>query len=701
MRIEKIRVEGFRLLEDVEIMLEPTSTVIVGRNNSGKTSLTDVFDRFAGENGPRFRLEDFSAGIRGKFLQARDKRAAGEAPENVLAALPVISVTLTFRYYPENELGALSPFVIDLDPGTTTAIVRLVYGPSLATISHLLEVPPLEGEDDANRHFFRHIREALHKSYSSQVFAVDPTDATNTRSFDGASAVSALLQCGFVGAQRTLDISRHGDTDVIGKLLGTLFQTANSATAAADDQAIAASLKVAVEGIEKQIQDNFDTLLKGLLPALAAFGFPSLNDTELRPETSLNVDGLLSDHTKILYEAMDGVHLPEGYNGLGTRNLIYMLLKLETFHKAYRARLTRPGVHLIFIEEPEAHLHPQMQEVFINQLNEAVKALSEKYPNEPEWQVQFVVSTHSSHIANAAKFDAIRYFLSSREQVETHRRTKVKDFRKGMDSISPQDREFLHQYMTLTKCDLYFADKAILVEGTTERILMPRICRIVDKDLPDASKLARQYVTTIEVGGAYANKFYPLLDFLELKSLVITDLDTVYLDQTTVPAKLKKCPFTQGTRTSNVGIKSWFDEQPGQALTPAVLVTKPVTEKIKNYRRIAYQIPEEGSQDCARSYEDALILANQNIFQLPEGDKAVLAWEQAKGMRKADTALEFALREEDWNVPRYIREGLIWLSEPPPPPTQAPPVGAVAEPGAATEPATVVDAAAEAEAVVA
>jgi len=81
MRIEKVRIEGFRLLEDVEIMLEQKSTVIVGRNNSGKTSLTDVFDRFAGEAGPRFRLEDFSTGIRSKFVAAKALRGGGASPE--------------------------------------------------------------------------------------------------------------------------------------------------------------------------------------------------------------------------------------------------------------------------------------------------------------------------------------------------------------------------------------------------------------------------------------------------------------------------------------------------------------------------------------------------------------------------------------------------------------------------------------------
>ena len=665
MHIEKVRVEGFRLLEDVEIMLQTSSTVIVGRNNSGKTSLTDVFDRFTAEGGAKFRLEDFSANTRGKFLIARDQRKVGEEPEKVLDTLPKISITLTFRYNADEELGPLSPFVIDLDPDTYTAIVKVIYAPIPSAVGSLLDAPSAEDPKNERRQFFRHLKEKLPKCYSAQLLAVDPTDPHNSRELD-IGTLSALLQCGFVSAQRTLDMSRGRDTDVIGKLLGSLFRTASSATATESDQVIVNALKLAVEGIEKQIQEEFDTQLKGLLPALAAFGFPSLNDTELRPETSLNIERLLSDHTKILYEGTDGIHLPEGYNGLGTRNLIYMLLKLEAFHKEYRARATRPGVHLVFIEEPEAHLHPQMQEVFISQLSKAVEKLSEKYPDEPRWQVQFVVSTHSSHVANAAEFDAIRYFLSSYDSANNYRRTNIKDFRKGMDSVPKEDREFLHQYMTLTKCDLYFADKAILVEGATERILMPRICRIVDKELSDTNKLARQYVTTIEIGGSYADKFYPLLDFLELKSLIITDLDSVCLDAS---KRRKKCPTAQGTHTSNVAIRNWFGDND---ISPLQLIAKTTNDKIVKSRRIAYQIPEEGSTYCARSFEDALILANQDSFELEEGDTAALAWKLAKELPKADTALKFALRDEDWNVPRYIKEGLVWLSEPPSPSAEPP-----------------------------
>lgn len=687
MRIQKVRVKGFRLLEDVEIMLEPGSTVIVGRNNSGKTSLTDAFERFAGDGGAKFRLEDFSAGIRSGFFEAKKLREKGEDPGKILAAVPTITITITFVYdTAAPSLGPLSAFIIDLDMDSMIAIAKLEYAPTLSSLQQLLEVADTPEGVDPKVHFMRHLKEAIPKAYSVHVSAIDPTDPANVRRFEGTMHLAALLQCNLVRAQRTLDHAKHGDADVIGKLLSTLFKTASTPTAAAADQQLAAQLKSSVEGIERNVQLGFDTMLKELLPAMNVLGFPSMNDTELRPETSLNVDALLSDHTKVVYAGADGVHLPEGYNGLGTRNLIYMLLQMESYHKLYRARPTRPVTHLIFIEEPEAHLHPQMQEVFIGQLNAAVGKLSAKYPDEPIWQVQFVITTHSSHVANAAPFEAIRYFLNQQPVPTSGRRTKVKDFKKGMAAIPKPDQEFLHQYMTLTKCDLYFADKAILVEGTTERVLMPRLCEIVDRDLYEEHKLAKQYITTVEVGGAYAHLFYPLLDFLELKTLVITDLDAVR-SATRTDRKGKerhvweKCPVASGEKTSNTAIREWFrpaagegegdaEGKPAPDIDLQTLLTKTDTEKLSGYRRIAYQVPEKPESNvCARSYEDAFVLANPERFQLVEGeDQAENAWDIAQDLPKSETALRFAIRETDWNIPRYISEGLKWLSEPPPPP---------------------------------
>lgn len=671
-KLSNVRVDGFRLLESVDIAIEQTTTVIVGRNNSGKTSLTEVFDKFLGEHIGAFRLEDFSAAVRAHFVAAKMARdGADSEPEAVLAALPRIALTLTFTYDgAEADLGPLSPFIIDLDPTCTRAIALLEYSCSLNKLAPLLDLSDYEaGAQNANEVLFRHLRDAIPVAYSIKCFAIDPTDANNRRAFDGTAELKALLQTGFVKAQRTLDMGKRGETDVIGKLLNKLFRTASNLNASQGDQEIAGQLKAAVAGIEQTMQGDFDDQLKGLLPALNSFGFPSLNDTELRPQTQIDVESLLIDNTRILYTGTDGVHLPEGYNGLGTRNLIYILLQLETLHKTYRSTATRPGTHLVFIEEPEAHLHPQMQEVFITQLNEAIATLSEKYPGEPVWQVQFIVSTHSSHLANAAQFDAIRYFLNEPTAAQGVRRTKVKDFRKGANVIRPEDRNFLQQYMTLTKCDLYFADKVILVEGATEKILMPRILKLVDETLAPDAKLCRQYITTMEVGGAHAQVFYPLLDFLELKSLIVTDIDAVRLHP---DGKLRKCPCAESERTSNNALKTWFDDN---MISVAALTAKTPTDKTRRFCRVAYQMPEDGSAHTARSYEDALILANLERFGIANDAAAAQnAFDAAQDFKKSEEAIRFAIIEADWNVPKYIKEGLVWLSEPPPPPDEPPPI---------------------------
>lgn len=213
------------------------------------------------------------------------------------------------------------------------------------------------------------------------------------------------------------------------------------------------------------------------------------------------------------------------------------------------------------------------------------------------------------------------------------------------------------------------------MEGTTERVLMPRICRIVDEDIAPEKRLGRQYITTIEVGGAHAHLFYPLLDSLELKSLIVTDIDAVRVDDTKEKKRAVECPCAIADHSSNTAIRRWFELKKGEQIGIDALTAKTPEDKCTVYRRIAYQIPEDGSVWRARSYEDALILANPAHFQLPaDGDLGTIAWEMAQDLSKSETALRFAIQEQHWTVPGYLREGLAWLAEPPPPPEAAPPL---------------------------
>ena len=369
----------------------------------------------------------------------------------------------------------------------------------------------------------------------------------------------------------------------------------------------------------------------------------------------MDVERLLTNHTKVHYARVNGINLPEAYNGLGARNLIFILLKLLEFFKAFLAQKTAPAVHLIFIEEPEVHLHPQMQEVFIAQLSQIAAEFSKTFNNGRPWPVQFVVTTHSSHMANKAPFDAMRYFLVKPDQSAAKlRSTEIKDLRAGLSGTP--DLDFLHKYMTLTRCDLLFADKAVLIEGISERLLLPKMIEKIDEGQPKGQKLSSQYVSVVEVGGAYAHLFFPLLDFLELPTLVITDLDAT---KANAENKYVACKVSEGERTSNACIKAWFE--PPQ-ISPQELIKKSDLDKTDGILRLAYEVPESQGQPCARSFEAAFILVNPALFDLAtptEND----AWEKAKEEGKSDFALYFAIKQTTWKVPRYIAEGLRWLAQ--------------------------------------
>lgn len=278
------------------------------------------------------------------------------------------------------------------------------------------------------------------------------------------------------------DAAHKDDADqkknnVLGGVLEQLFSTASNSDNS-QDQKIIADLEAAIHNIQQDLDTGFNKQLEALLPTFSKFGYPGLSDPDLRTETILDVEKLLKNHTRVHYAGANGINLPEAYNGLGTRNLIYILLRLLEFYKSYMAQDLTPGMNLIFIEEPEAHLHPQMQEVFIAKLEEIAESFASTFGDLSVWPVQFVVTTHSPHMANKAPFEAIRYFLTHLQDRESNIRTaEIKDLKTGFADTPQSDKDFLHKYMELTGCDLLFADKVVLIEGATERIMFPEIIK--------------------------------------------------------------------------------------------------------------------------------------------------------------------------------------------------------------------------------
>src|SRR3546814_19343254 len=133
----------------------------------------------------------------------------------------------------------------------------------------------------------------------------------------------------------------------------------------------------------------------------------------------------------------------------------------------------------------------------------------------------------------------------------------------------------------------------------------------------------------MEVGGAYAHRFYDLLNFLELRTLIITDIDSVAPNASN---KRVAVPVAQGTFTSNACIKERFSPD----VSPAQLLAKTADEKISAGRRLAYQIPAENGGPSARRFEDAFFLANPELFELGARHRADTAYEQAPHKNKVN-----------------------------------------------------------------
>ena len=249
---------------------------------------------------------------------------------------------------------------------------------------------------------------------------------------------------------------------------------------------------------------------------------------------------------------------------------------------------------------------------------------------------------------------------------------------------------FVKQYVTLNRAELFFADKAILIEGDTERMLIYAMMKKADEfaaQNPEAENhdpLLSQNISVIEVG-AYSHIFATFLGFLGIKTLIITDLDCAKLGENGRPVK---CRFLEGTTTTNASIKHFTHLSNLQDIVP--LCNSPMTLTYDNNTgswnlkengnlRLLFQKEENGYQ--ARSFEDAFICNNlqfiidhKNIFTSlknlgglddspPDFYEIAEMCIDSKTSFALDVLLYGGKENEKWTTPLYIREGLEWLAQ--------------------------------------
>ena len=626
MHLDKISIRNFRLLRRGCIALAESrpATVLVGSNNSGKTSVIEAMRLFFGSGSEGKRrppcLFDLSI-ARHKDFDRIEKRLTGVEKEERRIEInrrfaPRIRLELVFSYDEETpDLVVANELLMNLDPSQNQVALRAEY--SIDSAKDLLVDFAARRKKEQTLSEF--LIDSLDNYYKVHLYKIS-VDRKEAVQLDGNGILKRLLQLDVITAQRYLDDDETNRAAKLSKLIHLHYDQYYKTEEVAGYDEIEDAIRTSAADLTVKYGGAFSRLTS----RLKNFGYPqghTCPDLKIRAE--MNAETIYRDNTRVYYTgehtklggAQETFELPERYNGLGYKNLIFMVLQLESFRAALEARVDdRPRVHIIAIEEPEAHLHPQIQCIFIKEISKALEATDESV-------AQVIISTHSSHIVANSGFEPIRYFRRSRNEVT------IRD----LSALPVEDEEtlkFLRRYVKLTHCDLFFADKAIFVEGQVERLLLPDMLAKCG-DTSSGKTLVRQYVSISEVGGAHVHKFEPLLDFIGIPTLVIADIDTV-------DDARKKCPVDEGVGTSNAALRNWI---PGKKNKDELLAATE-SEKTRRNIRVTYQNTEGGK--CGRSFEEAFIYANIDWLAL-NFDKLEASKGVFKGLTK-ETLVDMAYK---------------------------------------------------------
>ena len=535
MQLRKVQIQNFRSLKSIEVDLEEYLSIIVGKNNSGKTSFLLILERFlSGGHSARFELDDFNIDLQKHLKELLEDKVQLAEPYPMCG----IALRLFIEYGPSDDLANVgNKIIMDLDPENRWIILDFLY--QLAQENLIALKRDFKAHKDKkcgkakgalgflreeHGKYFRVARRSVHFDHLTGVVQED----NYVDLIEENIRIDDVIYFKRINARRSVS---NKDSDRSLSTMSAKIYNAMSSDSGGDE--VFETFKDALTATDVQLDDIYADLFKEVIADVRQFGGVKEGDTEIRIKSTLQHRDMLEENTTVMYgQGMEAHVLPESYNGLGYLNLISIIFEIKILLNEFRrGNLSKPAdINLLFIEEPEAHTHPQMQSIFIKNIKSLV-GRSIRNADGIERPLQTILSTHSAHIVAESDFDDIKYFKKTGGDTRSR---SLKDLQKFYEkSGQPGHYKFLKQYLTLNRSQLFFADKAILVEGDTERILLPAMMRKMDQvDAGEAwiagkhppLALLSQNISVIEVG-AHSHIFEIFLDFIGVKTLIITDID--------------------------------------------------------------------------------------------------------------------------------------------------------------------------------
>jgi len=687
MKINKIKVSNYRLLRDFSIDIEDDLSLIIGKNNCGKTSLLSVMDKFL--NSVKFSSDDFNIDFKDELKRTVETAIPEESYKPI-----GITLKLFIEYDESDNLSNISKLMMDLDPENKMIVLLFEYVLVLDKLKKLKSDFGIFIKEQEKKKVSRDLYDFLRENHADYFSLYKKTIEFNIQDqqendlifIDLEKAKISLkdvINYKFIKANR--DVSNKEPDKSLSSLSSKIYKKIEADEQQQDE---IDKFKDALCDTDDKLGEIYKGLFNDVIEKVKKFGGIKQDDTLIKITSTLQHRELLEGNTTVMYEH-DTHDLPESYNGLGYMNLISMIFEIEILLNEFRrGRTEKPAdINLLFIEEPEAHTHPQMQYIFIKNIKDLLKDGIKRDDGEKR-DLQYILSTHSSHIVVESDFDDIKYLKRENNRVIAKNLSDLeKEYKAGGEE---KNYKFLKQYLTLHRSELFFADKAIFIEGDTERILLPAMMKKVDQENQE-NPLLSQNISIIEVGN-YSHIFDKFIDFIGVKSLIITDIDSAKSDRTKCKINDADAAITTNASLNHFYGSNKLDAFKDVSLENMVINKDPKTKKWSKgkdgYLVCTYQTSEknpEGVQYHSRSFEDAFFHLNRkfiigkkdtfgslkNIADFEDSTKDAYDLADRCIDKKPPFAIEILLNSEttagkqfsNWEMPDYINQGLLWLKK--------------------------------------
>lgn len=665
MYIKSIRIQNFRLLHDSTMDFNNNICLMLGRNNTGKTSFMVLFEKFLKKG--TFDFNDFSVQLREELLSINEKTDINDLS---------IRLMLNIEYTDKDDLCHISEFILDLDPKCNN--VNLLFECSLQK-DKLLEGLNNKGQLSKDKFIKKHISQYLKKSY----YTFESYDDIKTENRyklveKDIKDIEKIIDFEIIHAKRSVSSSEETKgTKVLSKLTTEYYNNANENTPDKFEE-----INKLIDDTDAQLEKKYISFFSQFLNNARLF----LNMKDLKVISNLKAKEIINDSSEVVY-GDSSYQLPEYLNGLGHMNILYLLLGIEIKKEAFNNK--NKDIKLLFIEEPEAHTHPRLQYIFAEKISLMLKDVQ---------NLQTIISTHSPHIVSNHPFENIRYMSTVSDTKGTN--IEIKNFHQELQEKYKNEKtefEFLKEYLSIESSELFFADKVIFIEGISEEILINSFISKFDKEMAKFEEdkddstgnkyvpLSSQNITILQAG-ANAKAFRHFIDFLNIPTLIITDIDTAKAEIANKKTTYKKCkPIDDNCcYTSNDTLKYYLNAPDYNRNDSSFSKWfKDLVEHkcncVSSYVNIQYQQEENGYYP--RSFEDAFI--NINLTELKKHKDNLLGIKNKKLLDTEDNIydltesiidkkssfassllfLSLSSNDVEWNIPKYIWEGFKWLQE--------------------------------------